>query len=481
MNPRTLLHFFLASALGAGLRFLLFPALSGSMAPEEFGKVGLYLATSPFLALVLGWSMTIPWVIGYHERDDDANRRLLGGVFVSIGLCWAALSALALVFHERVAAWIGPGLDATGVLEAVASVALSCLSMAYLELDKIRQESRRYLVASLAQSILQVGLALVFVRFTSPTFPMFVHGYLVANLVVLLLQAVARRGQGPRRPSFLASFGLWRAALPVSATTAFALVANLGDRHFVEAAAGLASVGVYTMAAKLGEIVQQLVHLPVLGAMTPVLLHAFGKDRAAFGERFEAELRRLLVLSVLASTALAAAIAPVYGLLLPEGYRSGIPVTLMFLLSFAIGVVGQGLAMPVLAHGRLGTFARFTAISAVVSLVANALLTPRMGSTGAAIASLIVQTTTLVQSYFASRSLPGWRPFENPTRILILVALAAPAMECLTVLRIPQPFAATGWRIGIFLGTITFLASPFLRPTTLTALAFRSRRSLPPD
>jgi len=477
VNPRTLLHFFLASALGAGLRFLLFPVLSGSMAPEEFGKVGLYLATSPFLALVLGWSMTIPWVIGYHERDDDANRRLLGGLFVSIVLCWIALSVVAGLFHERVAAWIGPGLDATGVLEAVASVALSCLSAAYLELDKIRQESRRYLLSSLAQSFLQVGLALAFVRLTSPTFPMFVHGYLAANLIVLLLQVLARLGQGPRRPSFAASYGLWRAALPVSATTAFALVASLGDRHFVEAATGLAGVGVYTMAAKLGEIVQQLVHLPVLGAMTPVLLQVFGKDRAAFGARFEGELRRLLILSVMATTALAGAITPVYVLLLPDGYQAGIPVSLMFLLSFAIGVVGQGLAMPVLAHGRLGTFARFTAISAVVSLVANALLTPRLGTTGAAVASLIVQTCTLVQSYFATRALPGWKPFSPTTRILIFLALAAPLMECLTPIWAGPGLSGTTWRVGIFLATAGILDLPLLRAASREALAFRVRKS----
>lgn len=477
MNRGVLLNFFLASALGAGLRFLLFPLLSRSLSPEEFGKVGLYLASSPFVALALGWCLTIPWVIGYHAREERDNRRLLGGIAAWIVVLWALSVPVAWAFPDLLARWFAPGLDAFGIAEATASVALAGISTAYLELDKIRQESRRYLWASLLQTVAQVAGALLAVWWGGPSFAMFVHGTLAANLLVLAIQAGLRITTGPLLPEARATLRLWKAALPVVATTAFALVASLGDRHFVEAAAGLAGVGWFTMAAKLGEIAQQLVHLPVLGAMTPLLLRTFAQERATFADRFEGELQRLAVFSLVATTSLGALIHPLYTLLLPPGYERGAPVTLVFLLAFAVGAGAQGLGLPILAHGRLGTFARFTAVSAVVSLGANALLTPRLGPAGAALAAVLVQVTTLVLTLSTSSRLPGWKPLLAPTWSLLGLSIAIPLLQSITPLWFSDPWSATSCRIMILLGTFGILLSPHLQQVTRQAL---TRSSSPP-
>lgn len=471
-----LVHFVLASGLGAALRFLLFPAISSVMPLEEFGKVGLYLASTPFLALAVGWCMVTPWVIGFHGRDQTSNRRLLGGMILFTGGSCALLGLVGWFHHEPVAAWIGPGLGPAAVVEAIATAGLATLSAAFLELDKIRQESRRYLASSLFQALLQVGTACAAVVFLEATFAMFVHGYFVGCLLALIVQFLQRVGQGGPLPPDLASTGaLWSRALPLTATSALSLVASLGDRHFVQAASGLASVGVYMMGAKIGEIVQQLVHAPMLARMTPSLLAVRASAPLMFRKHFETEFRRLMVLSLLSTVLLSAGLDLVFRILLPREFAAGVAIASLFLVSHVLSTLGDGLAMPVLVHGRIKTLAAFSAVGAFLSLGANALLTPTYGLLGAALAAVLVQAAGMLQAWSASRSLPDHVPLSGKTRFLILCTAGAPALQALLAVLTPHSWQGMVGRGTLAVVVISLLFGKYLREITRSILPIPNR------
>ena len=474
-----LFHFMLASGIGAALRFLLFPLLSSVLPMDEFGKVGLYLATTPFLALAVGWSMVTPWVIGFHERTPESNRRLLGGMILFTALSCAVLGLVGWFAHGTFASWIGPGLGRWGVVEAIATAGLATLSSAFLELDKIRQESLRYLGASLLQAVLQVGTACAAVLLLEASFPMFVHGYFAGCLLALVAQVLLRHGHGgPLLPDLASTTTLWTRALPLTATSALSLVASLGDRHFVQAASGLASVGVYMMGAKIGEIVQQLVHAPMLARMTPALLAGRARDPERFREHFQDEFRRLLGLSLLATCLLSAGLDLVFHLLLPPAYAAGVAIASLFLLSHVLSTLGDGLALPVLVHGRLKTYAGFTAVGALLSLGANGLLTPLYGLLGAACAAVVVQAAGVLQAWLASRALQDHTPLSRTTRFLVCCTVGIPGLQAVFAVVAPHSwvgilvrttlaivvlgvFSTTPWRT--LLPSIAPLTNPFRR------------------
>ena len=477
-----LFHFMLASGIAAALRFLLFPLLSSAMPMEEFGKVGLYLATTPFLALAVGWSMVTPWVIGFHERDERSNRRLLGGMILFTGGSCAVLGPIGWLHHETFAAWIGPGLGPWGVVEAIATASLATLSSAFLELDKIRQESRRYLAASLIQSLLQVGTACAAVLVFDASFAMFVHGYFAGCLLALVFQFLSRLGQGgPLPPDLSSTRALWTRALPLTATSALSLVASLGDRHFVQAASGLASVGVYMMGAKIGEIVQQLVHAPMLARMTPSLLAGRAREPGKFREHYETEFRRLMVLSLLSTAVLSAGLDLVFHLLLPRDYAAGVAIASLFLLSHVLSTLGDGLAMPILVHGRLKTYAGFAAVGALLSLAANGLLTPTFGLLGAACAAVLVQAAGMLQSWLASRALPDHIRLSSPSRILMLCTAGIPALQAMFAILAPHSWLGIGGRTALAIVVFTLLFGKTFRTITESILPLpnRFRRHFP--
>ena len=439
----------LASGISAALRFFAFPLLASLMTPEEFGRATLFLATLPFLALATSWNLAVPWVVDYHGETEDVNRRRMGGAIAVAAGSGLVLGAIAWNLQPWIEARLDFGASRAGYLQMIACSAFSTISLLYLELDKIRQETSRYLLESLLQTVLQLGAGVAGVFVAGPTFPSFLAGHTAGCAAVLLVQVVARpRNTTPLRPPWRETLGLWGRALPITLSSALAVIASLGDRQFVRAAAGYADVALYTMGAKIGEISQQILQLPLLAAMAPALLAVFHKDPEAFPRRFGDEMRRFLGLSLLASTSLGASLDILYAYLLPASYAPGIPVSIFFLWSFAIGGIGQVWATGVLAQGRLYAMMRFTATAAVSSLVFNSLLTPRYHAFGAAMAAVIVQSITCLQSWSAAGNLR--KAIPGGTRFLLWSALVLPGLQLASALFIPAPWWNQGLRIALW-------------------------------
>lgn len=439
-----------ASGASAALRFLALPLLAALMSAEEFGRASLFLATLPFLSLAISWNLAVPWVIDYHGKTDVDNRRLMGGAMAVVAGSGAVLGALAWLLHP----WIEPlmdfGVGRAGYLQMVACAVLSSISLLHLELDKIRQETGRYLVSSLAQTLLQLGAALGWILVDGPDFRAFLSGHAAGCLLLVAFQSLARRGaQSPLLPRPADTFRLWIRALPIALSSTFALVASLADRQFVRAATSYADVAYYTMGAKIGEIVQQIVLVPALAAMTPALLAFAHRDPESLEDGFRLEMRRFAALAMLATTSLAAALDPLYALLLPPSYAPGIPVSLLFLCAFALGGIGQAWASTILARGRLHAMMRLTATAALASLALNALLTPRFHMLGAAVAAICVQGISCLQSWIAAGRIRHC--LDHDTRTLVAASLLLPGLQLGAAWIAPSAAWSIGLRAALWL------------------------------
>lgn len=468
-----------ASGVSAALRFLAFPLLASIMSVEEFGRASLFLATLPFLALAMSWNLAVPWVVDYHGLPDERNRRRMGGAMSVVLGSSFFLGVAAWILHPWIESRMDFGVGPSGYLQMIACSMLSSLSLLHLELDKIRQESGRYLASSLLQTVLQLGAALLWVLFRGPSFASFLAGHTAGCLLVVVVQVLARSGgQSPLWPGLSDTLLLWRRALPIALSSAFALVASLGDRQFVRAATGYADVAIYSMGAKIGEIVQQVLQTPLLAAMAPILLAIAHKEPERFADRFRIEMRRFLGLVLFATTALGAALDPLYALLLPPSYAPGIPISILFLWGFAIGGVGQAWATTILARGRLEIMMRLTSTAAASSLALNALLTPRFHSLGAAIAAVCVQAITCILSWAYAGDVRN--ALDKPSRTVLGAILVLPALQLAAASWIHSILCSLLLRSGICLVGLTILWHSGILGEAVSALTGRLRGTLLP-
>ncbi|MCB9497561.1 MAG: oligosaccharide flippase family protein [Fibrobacteria bacterium] len=412
-----------ASAVSAGLRFLAFPAFAGLMTPEDFGRVSLFLATVPFLSFLAGWNLAVPWVVDWHGAGDDENRRRMGAALLVLLGMSGAMCLLLPPFVGILESRMGFGLGLGGYLLMVLAAASGAMSTLYLELDKIRLESSRYLSSSVLLVCLQLGASMGWVLFLDRSFEGFLGAYAVGGFLVVVFQVLRRcRSWNPWFPKGAQIVALVRRGTPTTFSTAFALVAGLVDRQFVHASSGFAAVAYYSMGAKIGEIVQQILIVPLLASFVPVLLATFHKDPEQFPARFETAWKRFLVVSILASTALGAGLDLLYRLLLPSAYEVSIPITLIFVCGFSLGGMGQMWMTGVMSRGNLVSLLPLTVVSAIASLVLNALLTPAWGGMGAAWAMILVQGITSVSSWGIARVWRGLPALGNKTQALVGLA-----------------------------------------------------------
>lgn len=476
MRSRAVLHFMVASAVSAALRFLAFPVLAATMSPEEFGKVSLFLATLPFLAFLTSLSLTVPWIVDWHGQTSEENRRRMGATLTVIGGVGIVFSALLVPAFPLLDARFGFGVGALGYQWMLLAAVAGSVSQVYLELDKILQQSFRYLGASLIQVGLQLGAALGWTLGHQASFAAFLEAWALSGAAIALVQIVwrgSRPGPLPPRRGHLTT--LLRRGLPTSLSTAFALVSSLADRQFVHAAAGFTQVAFYTMGAKIGEVIQQIVVVPFLAAVTPSLLAVFHHDPETFPAHFEAAWKRFLPLVILSTTTLGAGIDILYHILLPQAYTSAIPITLFFLLGFTFMGIGQLWSTAVLAHGRLHLLMRLTLVSALASLACNAILTPRLQGQGAALAAVLVQVLACLQSWWIARRTVGLPPLAPTLRWLVVGAVAFPALQLAVALGITDRTTNIALRLAVWAVALGLLGSLGLLRAGLAPL----RRVLP--
>lgn len=231
-----------------------------------------------------------------------------------------------------------------------------------------------------------------------------------ANLV---LHLASRPHLPPGRPARIP----WRALLATAAPLGLAGLCQQAyfyvDNLFVRALVGRVELGHYNVAVRVLSIAIMVAVYAALVAL-PWLKREHGEDRLG------PALARLAQPLVAACGLGAGLLAPQGALLLsvfgPE-FRTAAP-SLAWLLGAAVCVHAGAPAMTALvATGRTGAVLRVAAAGLVVNLVGNALLVPRLGIDGAAIATLateggVVLGALLALSRAGVRGLGGAAPWR---------------------------------------------------------------------
>lgn len=165
------------------------------------------------------------------------------------------------------------------------------------------------------------------------------------------------------------------------------LIVNYGDRYFIGAYMGIGPLGMYAAAYALGSLTIVLC-TPIDYVMYPAIAAAWNAGRTSDALRqVEIMLQWLVVLLVPILAGLAVLARPMLVTVATGEVGAAAPVAVLVAAGFAIfyiGIVGErvlGLA------NRPGTVTAIYASLAVVSVGLNAILIPRLGLMGAAVAS----------------------------------------------------------------------------------------------
>lgn len=172
---------------------------------------------------------------------------------------------------------------------------------------------------------------------------------------------------------------------------------------------------------------------------------------AAFQKVFDAFLSAMLALSLGAAIVLALFATPLLRLLFGADYGAGGRVLVVLACALPLQFLASVFEIALLASGGESTRARINTVALGVTLVAGALLAPRMGALGAALAFLLAIATALAGLGFVMWRCVSPRWIRGSGRKLALAASAL-ALACLVARRLPPPGA---WAV-VALGLLSY-------------------------
>lgn len=421
----------LANVLVQAGSFVLLPIYLRCLTPGDFGilEVTGRLAETVGTVLLFGGFRQALYTF-YQQASDGRERREVVTATFALVVAAAVLGVLAtLTLGPVLSGWIAPPADGGPTLTipllylAILGILLEPLSLIPLTLIQARVESGTYVLIVVAQFLVRVGLCIFLVRFLGWG----VAGALLATAlsgalfgIVLTMRELTG---GLAWPTLARLQALVAFALPLLPGGLCFFVLHHGDRFFLLRHGSVAEVGTYALGYKLAMVVRLLSIVPLYMVWSSRMYEV---ARTAEAPRvFGVVFTRILAAYLFCGLALCLFSPEVVLILGGSAYLDAAalvaPVVLACFFQAATSLMDGGFYI----CRRMTTKLSVTVLSTGVMLALYAVLIPRWGSWGAALATLGGFGFLALATYLATQ--PIFPVRYEWSRLLGLLALAVAA------------------------------------------------------
>ncbi len=425
--------------------------LTRAFAPAEYGRYGVALILMGF-----GSSMLFDWIglafmrLYEARRHDPAAIPTFVGLFVAVVLGTGGLAGLVWA-----AGWLPRGQAGLWLAGIGMAWAFSWFELvARFEIADFRP--LRYLAMNVGRGVLMLAGAGTALLGGGPvTVAVATIGALLAACGLGRRRALLPRGG--RFDTGLAAAAM-RFGLPYAASMTLLALSTSGVRALVGGFAGEAALGLYTAAFALSQNVLVMVAAGIGSATYPAAVRAVESGDPA-GIRAQLSANATVLLALLAPACLGMAlVAPdLAALLVGPGYRTRVAGLMpwMAAASFAGGMRGCYLDHAFQLGRRPGLQVQVAALAALLGVGGCALLVPRLGVTGAAMASAAAMVVSCGHGWMLGR-----RAFALPLPVRdgawVMGGCAALAGAVLSVQGLPGRVAlgAIGYAAVLLIGDV---------------------------
>lgn len=450
-----------------------------ALLPEaEYGQAYLLINGAGLVLSVVSATLSQAANRFFHDsRREGALDALLG--FVWRAEVWLLLAAGAV--YGPLAWWLGgfAGPDVVAYVVLPAYLALTSFQQITLGLLNTARRRGAYAALLVADAWLRPGLALLLGHLWRPDANAVLGGYAVASVVTggASLALLWRMGSlAPARlpmPDRARVLELLRYAAPYVGLTACTWVMSLSDRYLVQWLLGGKDTGLYVAGYQVGNILPTMAGALFCQLCLPLVFQRASEGPAA-AERSLSSWTRLFVWY---TAAVGSLFWVVRGWLLrwlvaPAYWEAESVVGWVGLATFLLNAANVfGIAF--LIAKRTDRMLATQVVSALVNVVANLVLIPRLGLQGAAISTLATYAVYLGAVVLLGRAHVPWR-FPWGTLLLAVSGSAAAAWLAMWAHRTwgggRFDVAALGVTLGVF-GTVLAVSAGLLRAVLVRDVA----------
>jgi O-antigen/teichoic acid export membrane protein len=429
-----------ASILSRGLAIFLLPIYTRVMSPADYGVYDLLVTLVALANLVVALEVSQGLARYWADTSEGVARiRFASTALLFTVVMYLLVCGLALSFAEPFTAlFTGDVAYVHAFRLGMAFIALN--GVYYLVLNQFRWElrSREFAVISLGYALLTLGFVLLFCL----VLELGLEGVLLAQIAATLIGLLVAlwRLRSSFRPAFdiEALQKMLVFSLPLVPSGIAIFTSLYINRFALIQYASIEEVGVYGLAARIAGLITLLI-LGVQTALTPLVYqHANDPETAGQIARLFSWFAALALLGCLGLGLLAGELVQVFA---THAYAGAAPLVVilapaMLLSQMYVFAPGIGIRKKTLYQLSV------TLLAAAVSVLANWLLVPAFGMSGAAWATLLSSVVFLWGWFWVSQRL---YPVPYAWRQLTLCLLAF--IACVLAGRIIESLAQPMWLV----------------------------------
>lgn len=462
------------------------PIFTRAVGAAEYGDFYLITtATSVAAAFATAWItgsvMRFYWPYEKEGRLDEYLATTLWATAVSVFVVCGIIAAGVWFVRDS----IPPGVMSL-IPVGLGSLAVNYFVQVALQVLRAANRATPYSVLSVAVTLATTAFAIYFVAVSQMGAFGILLGTVVGNLLIIPfgLRSVSREGSlSPShvRRDVLDEF--MRFGFPLVPATVSSLLLVLSDRYMLGIMRGAAEVGLYSLTYGLGEKVMQLITLPLIITMVPVMTQAFEHQGSDMAQRVQTQFTRYFTLATVPLMAGMAAAGQHFMMVFTgaeyhEAYPV-LPIVSAVAVAWALSqLAGNGVALRKRSTIIMGNTLAGTAFN----IAGNALLIPRFGYIAAAWTTLGAYGVILLLTWWRSRPLLEWKlPWVDLAKAIVaggvlfaVVRLAFGAMQPSVVIL----FAEAGVGIAVYAAALFVLRAFHPEELALIPKAFAAGKRL---
>ena len=418
--------------LTKAVAFLMLPIYTRFLTPTDYGILQLTTMILEVVTIFAGSRIAYGIFVYYHKAaDEDGRRVVLSTALILLAVTYglAALATIAVAPQVAGLVFGAEGRFTTYVTLAALGMAFEALILVPMSLFRLRDDSKGFVMVSLARLVLQVVLNLV----TLVVLDMGVSGVLVSGLLsnlliggwlaVRMVRDVGFRFRWAEGREFI-KFGL-----PLVAMQVATFIYTFGDRYFLNRAADEAAVGVYGLAYQFGFLVGTLGFMPFALVWDPMRFGVAKRpDRDAIFARVFIYLNLVFITASLGVTIFA---GDVLRMIADQNFHGAATFIPLIVIAYVFQAWGSFMNIGMFVTEKPGYFTWANYAAAAVAVAGYFLLIPRYLVWGASVTIVASLFTRFWLTYVYSQKLWPVRYEWGPVVRMIAVALVFGAVAAL--------------------------------------------------
>jgi O-antigen/teichoic acid export membrane protein len=472
----------IGALLNRAASFVMLPIYTRNFLPSDYGLLQLLDMSVEFTAHLVSAGMGSAVLRTYFKTDDPRERSRIATsgwalvILLHLGGMLLLFAAAPFISHT-----VLRGAGSVGLVRLAAlSFAAASLPIIPLIVLQAQQRASLFVTASTGKLLTQLVLNSYFIIVMGWGPRGVILSTLISNLalgVPLSIWLLTRDGRGFSRTLWSE---LLRFALPLQIGLVAMFIMAFGDRWFLEASHDLVAVGIYGLAYQFGFLLSNLTTAPFLQAWNPQRFQITSLPRAERDETYNEGFWYFNLLLCVGAVGIGLFSRPVLTLVASPAYWGAADLIPLLVLAYMIQAWTNTVHFGIEVSGRTKYSSRANWIATAAILALYALLIPRFGMWGAAIATVLGFLVRFACVYvYAQRLWPvSYRWFP----IFRLTLLACLALACGSLLRgssLLRQVGGSSLILSGFLAVIwTFELGSELRQRVIR-LVLSGRRAIP--